>query len=222
MIGQVQFKVCGLTRVGDAALAAELGADALGFILWPGSPRHLRLEDYVAMSGALPRGPLRVAVLVEPAGDELARVIAAGFDRLQIHAKHTIDTALVRTWSEVVGPARLWLAPKLPPGVAFPNDWLELAHTFLADTYHAGGYGGSGRTGDWAGFRACRALRPDRGWILAGGLGPGNLAAALEESGANFVDLNSGVESAPGIKEATKLHAAAAVLQARARALGPG
>lgn len=209
---KVQFKVCGLTRAGDAALAAELGADALGFILWPGSSRYIALTSYLALAEEVPRNPLRVAVLVEPAADEVSRVIAAGFDRFQVHAKHDLELGVVRAWSEAVGRDRLWLAPKLPPGAAFPEAWLELADTFLCDTYHAGGYGGSGRTGDWAGYRARRAARPDHCWILAGGLGPDNLASALAESAASFVDFNSGVESAPGVKDPEKLRAAVALL----------
>ncbi len=215
MIGSVRFKVCGLTRPDDAALAAELGADALGFILWPKSPRYLALADYAAFAGRLPRGPLRIAVMVEPTLSELDWTAEAGFDRFQIHARHDLPQSTVRSWHEVVGADRLWLAPKLPPEAAFPDHWLELANTFLTDTYHAAGYGGSGRVGDWSGFRARRAAHPDKTWILAGGLAPENLAAALAAGGADYVDWNSGVESAPGVKDAAKLRAAAAVLHAR-------
>lgn len=215
MIGDIHFKVCGIRRVEDARLAAELGADFLGFILYPKSPRYLALGDYAELATALPRGPKRVAVMVEPTVDDLDWAQEAGFDFFQIHARHDLPLATVRAWSDTAGAANLWLAPKLPPGAAFPDAWLDLADTFLIDTFHAEGFGGSGRIGDWAGFTARAKAHPEKTWILAGGLGPENIAAALAESGARHVDVNSGVESEPGLKSPEKLRALAAALRAR-------
>jgi phosphoribosylanthranilate isomerase len=212
MIGGTLFKVCGLTRATDARLAAELGADYLGFILYPKSPRYLSLADYEALRADLPAGPRRVAVMVEPTAAELAAALAAGFDFFQIHARAESAIAAVAAWSVAVGPARLWLAAKLPPGAAFPAGWLPLADTFLVDTFHAEGFGGSGRTGDWSGFAKLTAAHPEKTWVLAGGLSPDNIAAARAASGARFVDVNSGVESAPGLKSPEKLRALAAAL----------
>jgi len=212
MIGDTRFKVCGLTRAEDARLATELGADFLGFILYPKSPRYLGLGDAAELARGAPRGPKRVAVLVEPTLEELDWAQEAGFDRFQIHARADLPLAVVRGWSEAVGARELWLAPKLPPGVAFPMDWLPLAATFLVDTYHAEGFGGSGKTGDWSGFAALAVAHPEKTWVLAGGLSPENVAEARRQSGACFVDLNSGVESAPGVKDEAKLRALAAAL----------
>lgn len=214
MIGDLQFKVCGMKRAEDARLAAELGADFLGFIFYSKSPRYLAFEAYEALAVSLPRGPRRVAVMVEPAGKDLARAKALGFDFFQIHARHDTAPETVRGWSEAVGAEKLWLAPKLPPGAAFPEAWLSLAGTFLVDTFHAEGFGGSGRTGDWAGFAALMKAHPAKRWILAGGLNPENVGAAIAATGARVVDLNSGVESAPGEKSPEKLRAAAAALLA--------
>jgi phosphoribosylanthranilate isomerase len=213
MIGDIQFKVCGLTRAEDARLAAELGADFIGFILYEKSPRYVALGDAAELARSAPHGPKRVAVMVEPTLDELDWAQEAGFDRFQIHARADVSLAVVRGWSEAVGARELWLAPKLPPGVAFPADWLPLAETFLADTYHAEGFGGSGKTGDWSGFAALAAAHPEKTWVLAGGLSPANVANALRQSGAHFVDVNSGVESAPGVKDAAKLRALVAALR---------
>lgn len=212
MIGDIHFKVCGLKRAEDAVLAAELGADFLGFIFYPKSPRHLAFEAYDALAASLPGGPRRVAVMVEPSVEELARAKGLRFDFFQIHARNDVPLEAVRGWSETVGAANLWLAPKLPPGAAFPAAWLDLAGTFLVDTFHAEGFGGSGRTGDWAGFAARAKTHPNKTWILAGGLGPDNVAAAIAASGARFVDLNSGVETHPGAKSPEKLRAVAAAL----------
>jgi phosphoribosylanthranilate isomerase len=207
MTGGIQWKVCGLRRPEDARLAAELGADFLGFILYEKSPRYLALVDYAASAAGWPAGPGRVAVLVEPTAARLTEAMAAGFDFFQIHARHDLDRSMVAEWSALVGPERLWLAPKLPPGSGFPESWIPLAGTFLADTYHAEGYGGSGRTGDWSGFARLQAAFLEKRWILAGGLGPDNVLTALTGSGARLIDVNSGVETAPGVKSAERLRA---------------
>lgn len=207
MTGGIQWKVCGLRRPEDARLAAELGADFLAVNLYEKSPRYLALADYAASAAEWPAGPGRVAVLVEPTAVRLTEAMAAGFDQFQIHARHDLEFARVAEWSALVGPERLWLAPKLPPGAGFPESWIPLAETFLADTYHTEGYGGSGRTGDWSGFARLQAAFPGKRWILAGGLGPDNVLAALAGSGTRFIDVNSGVETAPGVKSPEKLRA---------------
>jgi phosphoribosylanthranilate isomerase len=102
---------------------------------------------------------------------------------------------------------KLWLAPKLPPGKVVSEALLPLAGTFLLDTFQREGFGGSGRTGDWKSFASHRQSHPSKTWILAGGLSPDNIGPALAESGARFVDVNTGVESAPGVKDHSKLKA---------------
>ena len=92
---------------------------------------------------------------------------------------------------------------------------MPLAYTFLVDTFHAEGFGGSGRTGDWAGFARLTEANPGKRWILAGGLNPDNVVPAIAASGARFVDLNSGVETHPGAKSPEKLRAAAEALRRR-------
>jgi phosphoribosylanthranilate isomerase len=205
MINDIQLKVCGLTRVDDARVAADLGADYLGFILYPKSPRYLSLDAYAALAPELPAGPRRVAVLVEPTTEELTAAVAAGFEFFQIHFSHTTPLETVRGWSGQVGAHRLWLAPKLPPTEDVAASWLSLADTFLLDTFHAGGFGGSGKTGDWGKFERHQAANPRHTWILAGGLNPENITEAIARSGARFVDVNSGVESAPGVKSRAQL-----------------
>lgn len=215
MIAGIKIKVCGITRAEDARLAAELGIDYLAFNLHPQSPRYLELGRYAELVRELPVGLKRGAVMVEPTLDALDWAQEAGFDYFQIHARHDVSRGAVRGWSEAVGPANLWLAPKLPPGVPFPDAWLDLAETFLMDTFHAEGFGGSGRTGDWSGFMTRSRAHPEKTWVLAGGLGPDNLDIALAASGARFVDVNSGVEEAPGVKSPEKLRALAALLHGR-------
>jgi phosphoribosylanthranilate isomerase len=204
MIDGIRLKVCGLTSLVDAEFADGCGADYLGFILYPKSPRHISLETYRAMVKRLPERR-KVAVSVEPTAAELAAMDAAGFDFFQIHFRAETPTATVALWAETIGPDRLWLAPKLPGAVDVPGELLPLAKYFLLDTFHADGFGGSGKTGDWGKFARHQTTHPTKTWILAGGLNPENIGEALRLSGARFVDVNSGVESAPGVKDHAKL-----------------
>jgi len=213
MINGLQLKICGQTRAEDARVAAELGADFLGFILYPKSPRYLSLDAYQELAAALPAGPRRVAVMVEPTTDELAMAAGASFDLFQIHFSHTTPLETMRGWSLQLGAHRLWLAPKLPPSEDVPAEWLPLAGTFLLDTFHAAGFGGSGKTGDWEKFARHQQVSPQHAWILAGGLSPENIVEAVARSGTRFVDVNSGVESSPGVKDHGKLKRLAEALQ---------
>ncbi len=185
-------------------MSADCGADYIGFNLYPQSPRHVSLAEYQAMAAQLPPAK-KVAILVSPTPAELALAAAVGFDYFQVHFPLDTSLADVIAWAETVGISRLWLAPKLPPADDLPAGLLPLAQTFLLDTFHAEGFGGSGKVGDWAKFARHAERHQDKTWILAGGLNPDNIATAVTRSGARFVDVNSGVESAPGVKDAAKL-----------------
>ena len=219
MIDGIRLKFCGLTTLVDVEFADRLGADYLGFILYPKSSRYLSLRQFRDMAPLLPDGRKKVAVIVEPSDEELRAVLAAGFDRVQIHFRLSVTDEVLGKWSEIVGPERLWLAPKLPPADAVPTRVMELAKTVLWDTFHKDGYGGSGLTGDWTKFKTYRERWPKTQWVLAGGLNPENVGEALKESGTNFLDLSSGVETRPGIKDHAKMKALVLAIH-RARASG--
>jgi phosphoribosylanthranilate isomerase len=206
MIQGIHLKVCGLTSMLDAAFAERRGADHLGFILYPDSPRYVPLEKFRALAGSSPKGK-RVAVSVAPAIEDLRAFQAAGADFFQIHFPQETPLDTVRAWSETVGPANLWLAPRLAPAADVPEALLPLAGVFLLDTFSPDKFGGTGKTGDWAKFARHRKSYPDKTWILSGGLNPHNIAQALAESGARWIDVNSGVESAPGVKDHAKIEA---------------
>lgn len=213
MIQGIRFKVCGLTSLVDAELADASGADYLGFILYPKSPRFVPLAHFRAMAARLP-ARRRVAVSVEPGDEDLAAQVGAGFDCFQVHFRPgPDDDRRLEAWSRVAGRERLWLAPKLPRGQEVTAAMRRHAQGLVVDTFHAEGFGGSGRTGDWAGFARQQHRHRENTWILAGGLDADNIAAALDQSGARFVDVNSGVESAPGVKDATKLRSFVAALR---------
>ncbi len=216
MIDGIRLKVCGLTSLVDAEFADRCGVDFLGFIFFPKSPRFVSLETFQAMAKRLP-GRKRVAVIVEPTPAELGALYAAGFDFFQVHFRHDLPASQVASWAETVGVDRLWLAPKLPPGIDVPAPLLPLTDHFLLDTFHSDKFGGTGATGDWAKFAQHQKTHPDKTWILSGGLNPDNIGGALRASGARVIDVNSGVESAPGVKDQEKLKQfVLAVHQARA------
>ena len=206
MINGIRLKVCGLTSLVDAEAADKVGADYLGFIFYPKSPRGITLTQFLAMKDRLPPRK-KVAVSVEPTPADLAKQAEHGFDFYQIHFNPQTPLAIIGTWVEEVGAAKLWLAPRLPPGVDIYSELLPLAETFLIDTFHPDKMGGTGATGDWARFKRFRETHPAKHWILSGGLEPYNVAAAVAATGADFVDVNSGVEQAPGIKSPAKLQA---------------
>jgi phosphoribosylanthranilate isomerase len=209
----IQIKVCGLTSLEDAACAAASGADFLGFILHEASPRRVTLDAYRGLSGGL-KGKGSVAVMVEPAPGALSAARDAGFDRYQVHFRHDLAPGLVEGWASEVGPSNLWLAPKLPAGVDASPEWAGLCGAILLDTFDPVLFGGTGRTGDWAKFRRHLRSMPAFPWILSGGLNPSNVGAAIAETGARFVDVNSGVESSPGVKDRSKLVAFAGAVRA--------
>jgi phosphoribosylanthranilate isomerase len=206
MIEGISIKVCGLTRLADAESAAAGGADFLGFNFYRQSPREIPLARYRAMKGHLPKIP-KVAIAVEPSAAELQSLADEGLDHFQVHFRHDIPVAEIEGWARAVGPSRLWLAPKLPPSVDVPRGLIPLARVVLLDTFDKALFGGTGRTGDWPKFRKHLKGHPGITWVLSGGLNAENVAAALMETGARFVDVNSGIESSPGIKDAARLAA---------------
>jgi len=204
MINGIRLKVCGLTSLVDAEMAARAGADYLGFVLYAKSPRSVTLEQYRAMAPRLP-DRRRVAVTVDPTVAELREITAAGFDLVQVHFDGKRFPDAVAAWAGEGGTEHLWLAPRLPPESDIPAAVLALAGTFLFDAYVADRFGGSGKTADWTKFRRHCEAHPEKTWILAGGLGPDNVDVALKATGARFVDVNSGVEASPGVKDQVKL-----------------
>jgi phosphoribosylanthranilate isomerase len=212
MIHGVRFKVCGLTSLVDAEAADAVGADYLGFILYPKSPRHVSFAQFAAMTPRLPPRK-KVAVVVEPTAEALVEIKAAGFDYVQVHFSPTTSLVTVERWLEVIPRERLWLAPRVPPGQELDSSFIALVDHVLLDTYHPQAHGGTGQTGDWTSFKALRVGLPHVNFILAGGLNPENIGAALATTGARWVDVNSGIESAPGVKDHTKLQAFVSALR---------
>lgn len=210
MIGQARIKVCGIARAADAAMALAQGADFLGINCWSGSPRFVPPAARAALLREIPAAK-RVAVTVNPSIAEAAALIAEGFAIVQAHFDPQKKECDPKALSAKLGAKALWLAPKLADGAEWPADLIPLAAGFVHDAHAKDAFGGTGKLSDWSRFQALVQKYPQALWILAGGLGPDNIAAAAK-SGATFFDLNSGVELAPGLKSVEKLAGVSEVL----------
>ncbi|MGC4073451.1 MAG: hypothetical protein QM760_13225 [Nibricoccus sp.] len=116
MINGIRIKVCGITSLVDAEAAAAAGADYLGFIFYPKSPRYVPMEKFQEMRPSLPAGPKKVAVVVYTDMGDLEKYKDAGFDYVQLHFPNDTPFFEVAMWTEIISPHQLWLAPRVPPG----------------------------------------------------------------------------------------------------------
>ena len=191
-------KVCGV-RTGEQALAVvDAGVDALGINFWPKSKRFISLEEalpwLLELRGVVPR----VAVTVNASDDELRALHeSGGLDWLQLHGDETPDRvrSLIQQGLPVFKALGIKDEAMLEAAAEFPGG------TLLLDAYAPVEYGGSGETMDWSlGAKAVQQW-PERQIVLAGGLTPENVAAAIKQVRPAAVDVASGVESAPGVKD---------------------
>ena len=198
---RVVVKVCGLTTPEDAVAAAESGADAVGFVFWQGSPRHVEAEVARRIADALPPFVVRVGVFVDAPRETLRRTAEeVGLDLLQLHGTESPDS--------LAGlPRRVLKAVPVGDGFRPEDAWRFEGHAagVLLDTRSTSAPGGTGRSFDWSVARAVR----DRAafLVLAGGLTPENVAAAIAAVAPDGVDVSSGVESVPGRKDAARVRA---------------
>lgn len=205
----VRVKICGITRPGDGRRAAELGADAIGLVFYAPSPRHVTVEQATAIVRALPPFVSKVGLFVDAPEAEIRHVLEqVPLDYLQFHgdesppfctrfARPFLKVLRMRAGLDVIDYAARY------PGAA----------GLLLDAYRKGVPGGTGETFDWAYIPSGLPLP----LILAGGLTPANVAAAVATVRPWAVDVSGGVESSPGIKDEAKM---AAFIRA-AKAAGP-
>ena len=204
MFKKIKVKICGLTREADVDLALSLGADFCGFITYEASPRGISLDRAAELAQRVPIGK-RVFVDVGVEVEKLREAKRLGFDSFQVHAGLGTSMAVLAGWSGVVGAEHLWLAPRIGPADTFPVIALEFCNTFLIDTYSKSKAGGTGETGDWERFAEFKSRYLTASFLLAGGLNAENVLEAIAVSGTEVVDVSSGVEISPGVKDATKL-----------------
>lgn len=190
-----RVKICGLTREADIDAAVAAGADALGFVLWPGSKRAVDLERLRVLSARVPAFVTRVGLFVDqpPA---LIEACAPYLDLLQFHGDESPEACATAP--------RPWIkALRMREGIdlaAVARDY-HSARALLLDAYKPGVPGGTGETFDWSRIPATLA----KPVILAGGLSAANVAEAIRIVRPFAVDVSGGVECAPGLKDAASI-----------------
>jgi phosphoribosylanthranilate isomerase len=198
---RVFVKICGITSARDAEMAVAAGADALGFVFWPQSPRQVSLEDAARISAEVPPFVVRVGVFVNAARDDLARAVdVVGLDVLQLHGDEP-PAALEGLPRRVLKALRV--GPTFSSEDAFA--YAGRAAGLLLDAHRPGNPGGTGAVFDWARVKGLRDRVPFL--LLAGGLTPDNVGEAIETVHPDGVDVSTGVESSPGRKDPVLMRA---------------
>lgn len=200
MLRRTRIKICGITSVADAKAAADAGADAIGLVFYPGSPRHVNYAQAKEIAASLPPFVSCVGLFVDPTEAEVRDVIAnVRVSMLQFHGK---ESAAFATQFSLPYIKAIRLGDGSVASVTATCAEHQCAQGFLLDTFDPAAAGGTGLKFDWSLFPADL-----RGGVLAGGLNPGNVAAALSQTNAPAVDVSSGVEDEPGVKNAKLINA---------------
>ena len=201
MIMAPLIKICGLTRADDIRLANELRVDMCGFVFFKASPRHLSDEQAAGLAGLSAPFVERVALLVDPDDDALDRAVGAiSPHRIQLHGDESparVAEIKRRTQRPIIKALGVAATRDLETAQAFEGvaDWF----LFDAKPTDDGLPGGNGEAFDWQVLDAFAGATP---WLLAGGLTPDNVGQAVSTTHAPMVDVSSGVEAAPGEKDA--------------------
>ena len=194
---RVRVKICGITRPEDAEHAVGLGADAVGMVFWPDSPRVVSADRAREITRTLPPLVARVGVFVNvPAPDVADAVRRAGLDVVQLHGEEGFAD-YVPLGVRIMRSVSLASDVDLQQALALPA-----AVTPLVDAASGDLRGGTGRMADWSRAKVLSRARPI---VLAGGLTSANVAAAIREVKPWAVDVSSGVEASPGVKSAERL-----------------
>jgi phosphoribosylanthranilate isomerase len=206
-----RIKFCGITRPEDAELGVELGAWALGVILWPGSERAASLDEAAAIATAHRRRVEVCGVFVNQHLDEVAETIEAlGLTMAQLHGDEGpsyCSEIARRTGAKVMKAARVRGLSDLQALAPFHTDY------HLLDAHVPGKFGGTGETFDWELVAGRQSKMP---LVLSGGLTPENVGPAIAATHPFAVDTASGTEAAPGIKDHDKMRAFADAVRATA------
>lgn len=203
-----RVKICGVRRVEDAVLASSLGADAIGFIFWPRSPRFIDPFEARAIVRELPPFVTTVGVFVDqPVAFVTGVAQMLGLGAIQLHGSEDAGAYAAGA------PRIIKTVAVLEGGDCMPavRD-VPVNATVLLDAHDPIKRGGTGRAIDWKQAAAAAEMRPV---ILSGGLNADNVGAAVAAVSPYAIDISSGVESGPGIKDADKLRALFAALAQR-------
>ena len=189
------LKVCGITRIADAQHAVEHGATALGFVFWPRSPRRIEPAVVAEIVAELPQTLITAGVFVNETSDGIARTMEkARLTHVQLHGDEPVSYSEVLAWP-------ILRSVTLDTSAAIVSEW-PADTTLLLDAADPERRGGTGQAVDWT--RAATLARRRR-VVLAGGLTPENVEEAIAAVRPYGIDVSSGVEDAPGLKNAEKV-----------------
>ena len=195
---RTRVKICGITRVQDGVSAAAAGADAIGLVFYANTPRYVAIDQAAEIASALPPFVTKVALFVNAPADEVEHVIRqVPIDLIQFHGDESPDFCSAQGKPYIK-------AVRMKPGVNL-HEQRELYHRscgLLVDSYRAGVPGGTGESFNWSLIPA--DLREEI--VLAGGLTPHNVTAAIRAVHPWGVDVSGGVEAAQGIKDAEAIN----------------
>jgi len=211
----IDVKICGITTPEMAEVAAASGASHIGFMFFPRSPRNLPLADAAVLSPTIPESLIRVGVFVNPDDALLETAIEAMYlDVVQLHGTETV--ARVDAVKEKFGLQVIKAIPVATRGDVEAS-FVYIGHSdcVLFDAKPPKDQvdalpGGTGLSFDWT---LLSGLPPEMTWALSGGLSPDNVAEAIQRTQCQFVDVSSGVETQPGVKNATKIKAFMAAIK---------
>jgi len=194
----LRVKVCGTTRLKDALLAVECGADAIGFIFYKKSPRYVSAKTAKEICSKLPPFVHRVGVFVNETADKINRIAdRCGLDAVQLHGDES-PAFCKKIKHRVIKVVRVKDAASLKEMSRYAVDG------FLLDTWKEDQWGGTGKVFDWELAARAKKYGPV---IIAGGLNPRNVKAAIKKVQPYGVDVSSGVEQSPGKKDPRKVKA---------------
>jgi len=192
-----RVKICGITRVEDALAAADAGADAIGLVFYPQSPRHVAISKAVDICAALPPFITTVALFVDADANDVQAVLSqVPIDLLQFHGEES-QAYCLQFGKPYLKAVRMKPDLNLVQYAAI----YKSAKALLLDAYVPGKAGGTGATFDWNLIPKQMPLPI----VLSGGLTPANVGEAIKTVHPWAVDVSSGVESSPGIKDAVKI-----------------
>lgn len=191
----IQIKICGITNMEDAQCAAANSAAAVGFIFYAPSLRYIQPRKARVIIDALPRDLVKVGVFVNQTAEEVTRIFDyCGLDMIQLHGDESPDYCLQFPAGGIIKAMELKTEEDVETSTLY-----DVA-AILVDSRHAGLYGGTGKTSNWD--LAKRIARP---LILSGGLNENNVSEALHKVKPAALDINSGLENAPGKKDPVKI-----------------
>lgn len=197
-----RVKICGVTDAASFDAVVQYGADYVGFVFFPPSPRHLSPAQAAALAARHLGGPQRVALFVDPTDAAIAEVIdALQPDILQLHATPARAAEIRARFGRPV-----WRALGVATQADLPTEATGIDALLIEakPPKDATRPGGNAASFDWS---ILTGWTPDFAWVLAGGLHPGNVAEAVRITRAAVVDVSSGVESAPGVKDPARIAA---------------